>query len=332
MINKISWYPWLSYPYKIIIDYFGKHCGYRSVILYENLEIGIGSLIYAISRRLMCIDPIGIKSCGFCYSCKLMLSNNHPDFYKITKVCNEYIKIENIKYAIELLSNCSFFGNIKLIWISSVDCMTEEASNYLLNILENTNINIYFLLECHNIEKIKDTLKSRCLCYNIAQPNKKNIILWLRSLKLPVSMFNIQTSVLVSMGSPIKAFELLQTENWAKRKMFYKIFESCVFSDSILELLNKIDQLDFDDKIAWIVCLLLDILKYKSFIYFYYNIDQISLIKKLSRIISNTNLLVCIQEWQMCRYNLINIVGLDKRLQILSQLIRFKNYLNVLKY
>ena len=72
------------------------------------------------------------------------------------------IPIEDIINLKEFFSVSSSLGDYRVVIIDAVDDLNEKAANALLKILEEPPAKTLFLLVCHNLHNILDTIKSRC--------------------------------------------------------------------------------------------------------------------------------------------------------------------------
>ncbi|MFP3014431.1 MAG: DNA polymerase III subunit delta' C-terminal domain-containing protein [Arsenophonus sp.] len=325
----MNWYPWLNYAYRQIISFYHKNKGHHAFLLHANVGMGSDSLIYAISRWLMCQNISGIKSCGVCHSCQLMLAETHPDYHKI-KADNgkDTIGIENIRYLSKILITHSQQGGVKVIWFSCVEELTEAASNALLKTLEAPPNNIYFFLECRTPSFLLGTLRSRCFYYYLSIPDSKSTISWLKNQKILLSLIDIKTAIKLNSGAPLAALSLLQPQNWIKRKKFFQSLLQHLENKMLFNWLSELDQPDSIERIRWLISILLDAVKYQQQLVNYcVNQDQLLLIIKLASINSANVLLKSATEWQKCRHQLISVIGLNQQLRLISQLINWQSAL-----
>ncbi|MGP1956375.1 MAG: DNA polymerase III subunit delta' C-terminal domain-containing protein [Arsenophonus sp. NC-PE1-MAG3] len=326
----MNWYPWLNYAYRQIISLHQKNQGHHALLLHANIGMGSDSLIYAISRWLMCQQPVDIKSCGDCRSCQLMTAGTHPDWHKISvENGKNTIPIENIRCLTEVLVNHTQKNWPKVIWFSKVEALTEAASNALLKTLEEPTDNTYFFLECCDPASLLSTLRSRCFYYHLSVPEQKNVISWLQKQKIPLALVDIKTAIKLNSGAPLAALTLLQSDNWLKRKQFCQLLMQYLSTKRVLNWLPELDQKDAGRRISWLISLLLDAVKYQQQAGNYcINQDQLSLITKLAAINSIDDLLKSATEWRNCRHQLMSIMGLNQKLQLTFQLIKWQNVLN----
>ncbi|WMY97054.1 MAG: DNA polymerase III subunit delta' C-terminal domain-containing protein [Arsenophonus sp.] len=325
----MKWYPWLNIPYKEIIDLYKKKQNHHAILLHSHHGMGSSSLIYAISRWLMCKNTNDIKSCGNCHGCRLMLAKTHPDYYVVLSEKNKNsIGIEIIRNLIKNLSAHAQQNGSKVIWFPCIEKLTETASNALLKTLEEPEDNTYFFLECHNLFNILPTLRSRCFYYYLTLPDYTMVFSWLKKQKTLLTEDDINTAIKLTSGAPISSLMLLKPDIWTKRKYFFKSLKKHLSDNILLSWLPELNQSNATDRIVWLITIILDAIKYqKKLSYYCVNQDQLSLISQLAKISSAEVLLKSAYEWKNCRYQLISILGLNQELLLISQLINFQNAL-----
>lgn len=79
------------------------------------------------------------------------------------KLNKNTIGIEEIRTTIEMLNKHNINSDPRVIIINKAEDMTRNASNSLLKILEDPQLNVFFFLITQNSSKILDTLRSRCI-------------------------------------------------------------------------------------------------------------------------------------------------------------------------
>ena len=101
-------------------------------------------------------------------SFKLILNKTHPNFYLVDLVDeNKTIEISQIRKMINYSNKSSFNNSPKIIFINNVENLNTNSVNALLKIIEEPNDNTFFILINNSNVKILETLKSRCLIFNI---------------------------------------------------------------------------------------------------------------------------------------------------------------------
>lgn len=106
-------------------------------------------------------DPQSTKiPCLICASCKAMGGNNHPDFFEIDAA--SHTGVDNIRMIIDSSSLLPLMGKTKIYLIDEAHMLSKAAFNAFLKILEEPPASVVFILATTDIDKIIDTVKSRC--------------------------------------------------------------------------------------------------------------------------------------------------------------------------
>lgn len=125
---------------------------------------GIGKKLFAkeFAKAILCLEKN--KYCNNCKSCMEFESNNHPDFMKIEQFEDaKNIKIEQIRFIQEKITEKPIISNKKVYIIDNADTMTVEAQNCLLKTLEEPPEYAVIILIVTNESKLLNTIKSRCI-------------------------------------------------------------------------------------------------------------------------------------------------------------------------
>ncbi len=137
-------------------------------IFLTGLE-GIGKQVLAkqLALSLFCEnlknfdDHQKLNNCLECHNCRLLNSNNHPDFYQIecrdTQTWNTSA-IRNLLYKLHLRP---FQNGKRFILFNDVQYLRREACNALLKILEEPPADTYFCLISPNTQSVPATITSR---------------------------------------------------------------------------------------------------------------------------------------------------------------------------
>ena len=108
------------------------------------------------------------------YSYNLIVKNAHPNFFLISnEVDKKSIQISKIREMINFTNKSSFNNLSKIIFIDNIEYLNASSVNALLKVIEEPNNNIFFFLIHNNKKKILDTLKSRCIQYNLFLNNQE---------------------------------------------------------------------------------------------------------------------------------------------------------------
>ena len=101
-------------------------------------------------------------------SYKLILNNSHPNFHLIDVLSDKkIIEISQIRQMINYANKTAFNNSERIVLIDNAENLNLNSLNALLKIIEEPNENIIFIIIFDNNKKILDTLKSRCLKFNL---------------------------------------------------------------------------------------------------------------------------------------------------------------------
>ena len=189
---------------------------------------GIGKLIFAkdFAKMILCQDVH--KACDKCSSCIKFNSDNHPDFMIINSEDGKNIKINQIRFLQEKISEKPIISDKKVYIINNSDLMTVEAQNCLLKTLEEPPEYAVIILVLSNESKLLSTIKSRCTKFKFLKLTDNDLIEYARSKNI-----EINSSLLSACDGSISKLLNLQNN-----------LESYKQLDNIINYLSKGDIVD----------------------------------------------------------------------------------------
>lgn len=98
--------------------------------------------------------------CLICASCKSMLESNHPDFIEMDAA--SHTGVDSVRQIIESCTYMPLAGSKKIYLIDEAHMLSRAAFNAFLKILEEPPTSTIFILATTEIQKIPDTVRSRC--------------------------------------------------------------------------------------------------------------------------------------------------------------------------
>ena len=103
------------------------------------------------------------------HSFKLVKNNSHPNFFLIDLLDDKKtIEISQVREMINYVNKSALNNKERVILIDNAEYLNLNSSNALLKIIEEPNDNVFFIL-IHDInKKILETIKSRCLKFNLS--------------------------------------------------------------------------------------------------------------------------------------------------------------------
>ncbi|AOM40463.1 DNA polymerase III subunit delta' [Xenorhabdus hominickii] len=326
----MNWYPWLNHAYRQLVESHQQGRGHHAVLLHAHEGTGASALVYGLSRWLMCQDKQGMKSCGKCHGCHLMLAETHSDWHVLSpEKGKNIIGVDAVRQLNEKLFEHSQQGGAKIVWVSSTEFLTDAASNALLKTLEEPPKSTYFLLQCQNPANLLATLRSRCFYYFLSVPESEIGLYWLQNQLPAISSLDAQTALKLSQGAPLAAERLLQTEKWQQRRAFCQAIAQALYKCDTLSLLPLLNRDDVQQSLHWLISLLSDAVKWQQKAQNYcINQDQQVLIHHLASAQNVEKLLSTVDDWMHCRHQLLSVVGINRELMLTGQLLNWEKQLN----
>ncbi len=113
-----------------------------------------------LAKRLNCEQPTGVEPCGRCGSCRAVAQGAHLDLIEIDAASNR--GIDDIRLLKERISLAPTHGHWKVYIVDEVHMLSKDAFNALLKTLEEPPAHAVFILATTELEKVPDTVRSRC--------------------------------------------------------------------------------------------------------------------------------------------------------------------------
>lgn len=113
-----------------------------------------------LAKRLNCEQPKGVEPCGACGSCRAVAQGAHLDLIEIDAASNR--GIDDIRLLKERISLAPTHGHRKVYIVDEVHMLSKDAFNALLKTLEEPPAHAVFILATTELEKVPDTVRSRC--------------------------------------------------------------------------------------------------------------------------------------------------------------------------
>ena len=200
-VNQLYLYGYSKY-FNLLKKLFENKKLPNCILLSGSKGIGKSTFAHHFINSLFSIDEkyeysakeFKINSDNISYN--QVLTNTHPNFFKITNTEGEQIKIEQIRNLLKFLNKTTYSKNLKIVLIDNFENLNLNSTNALLKAIEEPDTNTFFFIVHNHGTQILETIKSRCLEFKIhfSEIEKKNILLSiLKDYKEELDVYNFES-------------------------------------------------------------------------------------------------------------------------------------------
>ena len=133
-----------------------------------------------LAKIVNCSKLNGFDPCDKCNSCKLINDKSNPDIIEIDAASNNGVdEIRSIRDSVVLMPSVSKY---KVYIIDEVHMLSTSAFNALLKTLEEPPEHVIFILATTEINKVPETIISRCQCYDFKRISVQDIVACLSNI------------------------------------------------------------------------------------------------------------------------------------------------------
>ena len=226
--------------------------------------VGKTTLARLIAKGVNCLNAKDVTDnpCGVCDNCREVSQGILMDMIEIDAASNR--GIDEIRELKEKINYQPVKGRKKIYIIDEVHMLTKEAFNALLKTLEEPPAHVLFILATTEIDKIPDTVVSRCQRYDFLPIDKKDITNLLKSVaekeNIDIDEESLELIYRKSEGSARDSFSIFEqvVSNFEGEKIDIGKTQKAlgvvpdIVLNQFLELISfsdKIQLLEFIDKI-----------------------------------------------------------------------------------
>ena len=163
----------------IILKHLQNNTFGHATILCGSRGIGKTTTARLIAKALNCENFQG-DVCGECDACLSIKAGNYVDVIEIDGASNR--GIDDARDLREGLKFSPLKGKNKIYIIDEVHMLTTPAFNALLKSIEEPPEFVYFILCTTEVEKIPETIRSRCQLFNFKRPSSEQILQKLKKI------------------------------------------------------------------------------------------------------------------------------------------------------
>lgn len=136
---------------------------------------GVGKTTSArlYAKALNCSQRVGAEPCNNCESCLAINLGNHEDVMEIDGASNT--SVDDIRDLRETVSYVSQRSRFKVYIIDEVHMLSQSAFNALLKTLEEPPSHVVFVFATTELQKIPQTIMSRCQVFHLQKLSLQTI-------------------------------------------------------------------------------------------------------------------------------------------------------------
>ncbi|CAL4043365.1 DNA polymerase III subunit tau, partial [isoform gamma] [Buchnera aphidicola (Takecallis arundicolens)] len=182
-----------DYIIKTIKNSFILNKIHQSWIFCGTRGIGKTTIARLLAQVLNCSDRKEERACHICSNCQDITNNCFPDISEIDAASKT--KVEEIKEILETAQYMPIKGKFKIYIIDEIHMLSKYSFNALLKILEEPPKHVKFILLTTEINKLPDTIISRCIFFHLKLINYLDIKQHLKKI-LKLEKIDFESSAL----------------------------------------------------------------------------------------------------------------------------------------
>ena len=210
---------------------------------------GLGKSLFAhgIAASFFCRTG---NACGECDQCTAVMAESHPEVFSLDTE-GAVIKVEDailVQQHLELHSQASY----RIVIISDIDLLTQQASNRLLKTLEEPPLHARFLLTTSRRDSLLPTVLSRSVEWDIRPPEIEKTVRWLsQKSDAAVGQDEIKDLVMLNGRSPGLSLKYLSDTGPGEKEIDELVYK-LLFSSDYFTVLSTAEVLAKEKKLtAW---------------------------------------------------------------------------------
>lgn len=319
---------WLESTYNSFINGYKNNLP-NSIIIDNALSRGSFNLAREIIQYYLCTNKHQGHACNECHSCKLFLTESHPDFLHLKaslgksklsnldnknaapnqdcsyindfenyydQALNGMLRIDEIRKIDDFIIKNPIFCSYKVVLISNSQRMNANAANCILKIFEEPPVNTLILMLTNSFDELLATLLSRACKISVNSVKLEHSLEFFKGLQIDIPRAKLALSL--AQYEPYLAKFFIQknldvTALELISAMVQSLYDKDANKDQLFDLIKKID---ISETCLILRCLILQLIKYKA----YCKRDDLTLLENLNldilSKIQTQNLLLCYEK------------------------------------
>lgn len=205
----------------------------HAYIISGDAGSGKKALAYAFAETLEC-EAGGTEACGTCQSCLQVSTGNYPDIITVTHEKPNLISVDEVRdQLINTIDIKPYKGKYKIYIISDAELLNVQAQNAMLKTIEEPPAYAVILLLTTNLDKLLETVKSRCLKLQTKPIRERDVLAYLTNV-MGLTKEKAYFCLDFAQGNLGKAIKLAGNDEYA------------AIVDSVVGVLANIDEMDVE--------------------------------------------------------------------------------------
>ena len=205
----------------------------HAYIISGDAGSGKKALAYAFAETLEC-EAGGTEACGTCKSCLQVSTGNYPDIITVTHEKPNLISVDEVRdQLINTIDIKPYKGKYKIYIIPDAELLNVQAQNAMLKTIEEPPAYAVILLLTTNLDKLLETVKSRCLKLQTKPIRERDVLAYLTNV-MGLTKEKAYFCLDFAQGNLGKAIKLAGNDEYA------------AIVDSVVGVLAHIDEMDVE--------------------------------------------------------------------------------------
>ncbi|MBP3621784.1 MAG: DNA polymerase III subunit delta' [Lachnospiraceae bacterium] len=206
----------------------------HAYIISGEVDSGKKMLANAFAATLQC-EKGETEPCGTCKSCIKMASGNHPDIITVSHEKPGIISVDEVRtQVVDSIATKPYESRYKIYIIPDAQLMNPQAQNAILKTIEEPPEYGIILLLTSNLNKMLETVISRCMVLNTKPVRERDMLEYLMK-KMNLTEDRAYFCLDFAQGNLGKAIKLADNSEYVQ------------VIDSVVDVMKKIQHLDVDE-------------------------------------------------------------------------------------